>query len=304
MKKEVRVLAPAKVNLDLFILGRRADGFHELSTTMLLVGLHDELVIGTREEPGVACTLTGPALSSDVPSGPSNLAVAALERGLAALKQEGHPVPGIELGLTKHIPSGAGLGGGSSDGAAALHGLQQLLDTWLDPSVAESILADLGSDCVFFGAARETGLGICRGRGEQVQALPGPRGWWLVLLTPDLQASTQAVFSALQAPPIPDAPGPQDSIAWATKSLAQVRALQCNDLEAPALIAVPSLGPWREVLPPDFVLSGSGSSFYRLCRDESEAQTVADQVAESLGGASLCPRLLIPLPLALDCPVR
>ena len=296
--------APAKVNLDLFIDGRRDDGFHELRTTMLMVGLYDEIRMGTCREPGVHFTQEGPALSRDVPTDSSNLAVGAVEQGLQALQNEGHEVPGIKLALIKHIPIGAGLGGGSSDGAAALAGLQELLDLQLDGGPAQRILAGLGSDCAFFHGARETGLGLCFGRGERVQALPGPQGWWLVLLTPDLQVSTPAVFGALQASALGQAPPAPVALAWSTFSADQARAKQHNDLEPAALRAVPALQEWRAALDARFHLSGSGSSFYCLCEGESLAHELLQELARELHDNQLQPRLLTALPLALDCTDR
>lgn len=295
---EVCIAAPAKVNLDLFVLGKRGDGFHELSTTMMLVGLRDELVLRVAGDAGVRLELDGPALGDDMPGGSSNLAVAALEQGLAALEKAGVSVPGVELKLTKRIPSGAGLGGGSSDAAAALIGLQELLGTQLDPEICAGILADLGSDCVFFQAARSTGLGRCTGRGELVEVLSAPASWWIVLLTPDVFASTKMVFGALDVSATDEMREAPGTPPWSRLTAREARARQHNDLQAPALLAIPELQAWRDLLQGAFLLSGSGSSFYALCEDQDEAQTMLQTVQTACDAAGLGPRILKALPLS------
>lgn len=296
--KEVRVLAPAKVNLDLEVLGDREDGFHQLRTTMLLVGLADELRLKPTKAAGVHLKLGGPALEEDIPRDSSNLAVAALEQGLVALKQAGEEVPGIELELIKRIPSGAGLGGGSSDAAAALQGLQELLGAQIAPGVVQSILAGLGSDCVFFHAARFTGMGRCSGRGELVEPLEAPKGWWIVLVTPDVFASTPRVFMALDVLPYKaSAVLPKDP-DWSKLSADAACALRHNDLQGAALRAIPELRPWSELLGREFVLSGSGASFYALCAGQAEAENLLQTVRGTCNRGGHHPRFLEALPLA------
>ena len=195
----VRIEAPAKVNLDLIVHGRRPDGFHELTTTMVLVGVRDVLELGRARSAGVTCEVDGPCATEDVPTDARNLAVASLERGLAVLTATGPAPQGVHLRLTKNVPAGAGLGGGSSDAAAALLGLERLAGRELGPVVRASILADLGSDTVFFDAAGRTGAGLCTGRGERVRSAPSPSGWWAALLTPAVVVPTGPVFAALGA---------------------------------------------------------------------------------------------------------
>jgi 4-diphosphocytidyl-2-C-methyl-D-erythritol kinase len=273
----VRISAPAKVNLDLVVLGRRADGFHELSTTMVLAGLEDRLVLEAVRTQGVSCEVTGPQASEDVPVDARNLAVAALERGLAVLEATGPAPKGVHLRLEKEVPSGAGLGGGSSDAAAALAGLERLTGRDLGTVVRAAILADLGSDTVFFDAARRTGAGLCTGRGERVRAVPSPRDWWAALVTPRVAVPTGPVFAALEAPALSPSEA-TDTVAhdWHACTPREGRSLLRNDLEAAALRAVPALRAWRRVLdataPGAFALSGSGSSFFAPCASKGEAE--------------------------------
>ena len=123
----VRLFSPAKLNLDLRALERRSDGYRELDTEMVLLDLGDELELARSSEPGVRLSLEGPALTDDIPSDERNLAVRAAQRVLAEGGAEGGSA-GLDLRLLKRVPSGAGLGGGSSNAAAALrrHGRRPL----------------------------------------------------------------------------------------------------------------------------------------------------------------------------------
>lgn len=288
----VRIEAPAKVNLDLIVHGRRPDGFHELTTTMVLVGVRDVLELGRARSAGVTCEVDGPCATEDVPTDARNLAVASLERGLAVLAATGPAPQGVHLRLTKNVPAGAGLGGGSSDAAAALLGLERLAGRELGPVVRASILADLGSDTVFFDAAGRTGAGLCTGRGERVRSAPSPSGWWAALLTPSVVVPTGPVFAALAAAPwTPGTPTAVESVDWAALTPTDARARLRNDLESPALEAAPGLRSWRALLderaPGAFALSGSGSSFFAPCESRSAAETLVAEVEGAAAGAGL-----------------
>lgn len=278
MKQLVHGTAPAKLNLHLGVLGKRADGFHELDTVMVAIALADRLELELNPGSGICCVLSGPAGSSDVPTDERNLAVQALHAGLARALELGVQVPqGLELRLTKYVPSQAGLGGGSSDAATALHLLEQLLELDLGAPWRQEWLASVGSDTVFFDAARPSLHGRCRGRGERVERLGGlPAGWCAVVVTPDLAAATGTVFGALGAQPFEAPKAPADFPALEP---AAARAALSNDLEQAALAAVPGLQAWYDGLAQldggRFCLSGSGSSFFALCADAGEAARLA-----------------------------
>lgn len=277
-----RETAPAKLNLRLEVHGRRPDGFHELRTWMAAVDLCDRLEAAEVPRPGVHLRLEGPANSADIPSDERNLAVRAVLAGLERARSSGRRVPpGVELRLHKEIPSQAGLGGASSDAAAALRALDALLDRELGPEVREELLAELGSDCVFFERARASGLALCLGRGERVRPLPPlPADWRFLVLTPAIACPTPAVFAAWAAgarvgEPDRDGAPPGLPETWSDGTLERWLV---NELEPAARVAVPELGRWLDGLPGPledstrFVLTGSGSSVFALARSPQAAR--------------------------------
>ncbi len=264
----VRARAPAKVNLSLAVLGKRPDGFHEVDTRMLALELADLLEL-VREPGGrVRIELSGPFASADIPSDTSNLAARAAR---AALDLAQCP-DGLALRLEKQIPSGSGLGGGSSDAAAAWIGAATLLG--LDPWSAEgeAALAALGSDCVFFWKAAKTGYARCLGRGERVEPAPAPASpRWVALVVPAVSCPTAAVYAAFRG-----------------------RSGLANDLERPALVAVPELREWRRALDScggtQWGLSGSGSAFFAAHDDPAGARADLGRVKKALRARALVAR--------------
>lgn len=289
-----RVLAPAKVNLRLDVLGRRPDGYHELRTWIAALALADVVDVERVEGRGqVELRVTGPAASPDVPADGTNLAVRAASAVLASARDTGRagPETGLRIDLEKHVPSQAGLGGGSSDAAAAWLGAEVALGVELPAGRRRAGLASLGSDCVFFMDAMETGLALCEGRGERVAPAPAPSApWHVAVVVPEPRASTGSVYAALENRlwgPRETHSLPRD--AFGTRA-SDARRWMANDLEEPALSAVPELVPWRVALdeavregPPGsgsggerFLLSGSGSAFYAVFDDAATARRTLD----------------------------
>ena len=154
----VEVLAPAKLNLFLEVLGRRPDGYHEIETVMVAISLCDTLTF--RDDPSGAIRLrcSDPAL----PVGADNLVIKAADR----LREATGCRRGAEIDLTKVIPAQAGLAGGSSDAAATLAALDRLWDLRLAPERLDALAAEVGSDVPFFN---HVPAAVCRGRGERVE---------------------------------------------------------------------------------------------------------------------------------------
>jgi 4-diphosphocytidyl-2-C-methyl-D-erythritol kinase len=177
------VLAPAKINLHLEVLGLRSDGFHELAMLMQSLDLCDRLLISPAADGGIALHCD----RDDLPSDGSNLIVRAAE---LLRRRVGLPELGARIRLTKRIPIGAGLAGGSSDAAAALLGLNALWGLGFDAVSLQGFAAELGSDVPFCLAG---GSQLCFGRGEILEPLPPvpqqPRGV-LLLKDPGVSVST------------------------------------------------------------------------------------------------------------------
>ncbi|MBT9156617.1 MAG: 4-diphosphocytidyl-2-C-methyl-D-erythritol kinase [Firmicutes bacterium] len=233
----VRLLSPAKVNLRLRILGRRADGYHEIDTVVQSIDLCDEITIALS---GSSLRVLAPP---HLPSGEGNLCYQAAQVFFARLKRSAH----ASVWLTKRIPVQAGLGGGSSNAAAVLLGLNHLHENPFNPTELSLLGATLGSDVPFFltgGTARAWG------RGEHVEPLPDARGWWLRIVKPELGLSTAEVY-ALWRP---------------EKGAADVLADDAffNDLEQPAQTLMPALADFYRMLIADgaerVLLCGSGSA--------------------------------------------
>jgi 4-diphosphocytidyl-2-C-methyl-D-erythritol kinase len=175
--------APAKLNLFLHVLGRRADGYHELQTLFQLIDFSDRIGVASRED-GVINRLAG---MPDVPAD-RDLAV----RAARALQQHTGVRLGADLHVIKHIPAGGGLGGGSSDAATVLLVLNTLWGTQLPLDELASLGLALGADVPLF--VRGTSA-WGEGRGEQLQALSLPPRWFLVI-HPGVAVSTAEIFQA------------------------------------------------------------------------------------------------------------
>ncbi len=181
------LLAPAKINLGLLVRGRRPDGYHEIETVLQMVSLYDEISIAEGGE-GIDLTLDAPGL----PEGEENLVVRAARLFCRELGKE----PQLRIALKKKIPVGAGLGGGSSDAAATLAGLNRF---WGNPLSRERLMAlavQLGMDVPFF---LFSATALATGRGEILKALPSPAPpLWVLLVHPVRKISTREVYEGLK----------------------------------------------------------------------------------------------------------
>ena len=183
----VTLPAYAKVNLTLEVLGRREDSYHEIVTIIQTIGLHDTLTLETHDDLSLECDR--PELTS-----PDNLFLKAAR----LLQEHASHAGGARITLEKRIPVAAGLGGGSSDAAAALKGLNRLWELGLSLDDLAPLAAQIGSDVPFF---LRGGTAMAQGRGERVRPLPPADLQWLVILCPDirLRDKTQSLYSMLSA---------------------------------------------------------------------------------------------------------
>lgn len=276
---DVQVWAPAKVNLFLEVLGRRPDGYHELATLMITVGLFDTLELREAVAGDVSLSCDTPGLST----GPDNLVV----RAAALLRSRYEVRQGVAMHLHKRIPMQAGLAGGSSDAAATLAGLNALWRLGLDAGTLARLGADLGSDVSFFfhGPAA-----WCTGRGEIIEPLTVGRPLDLVLVCPTQGLSTAAVFRALTLPDTAVDGGPVRE-ALRTGDSAALGRLLFNRLEGPAEALCPAVRRVRESLEAKTALgarmSGSGSTVFGLARDGADAMRIARAMAPAREGGDV-----------------
>ncbi len=193
--ERITISAPAKINLFLEVLGRRSDGFHDLETWMTPIGLFDTLHCRTSDSRGIDLNVTSAAGSqidfADVPRDDRNLVVRAVDE----LRRDQDVSAGLSIRLHKRIPTQAGLGGGSSDAAAALVAANHIWKLNLPTAALAELSARIGSDIPFFFT---NGPAICRGRGERIQPLVAKRRVPIVMVKPSLGLKTATIFKHCQ----------------------------------------------------------------------------------------------------------
>lgn len=260
--KRLRVKAPAKVNLYLGVLGTRSDGYHDLETVFQTIDLYDRLII---EETTGQAGIEVPGLP-DL-DGENNLVMRALRR----LERRLHRVIPARFTLLKEIPSAAGLGGGSSDAAAALIGIRALfgLDV-TEEELAQEALA-LGADVPFFLIG---GAAVGEGVGERLTSIEMPTDYRLLLVNPGFPVSTAAIFRELSRTLTGTK---QEGTLWKLlRETAEPEALLHNDLEPVAVHRHPEILDAKRWLASAgltrSLMTGSGPTVFALVRgDETEA---------------------------------
>lgn len=242
--------SPAKVNLFLKILGRRPDGYHELASLMQTISLCDTLTFTLSDHDRFTCT--DPSLPHDS----SNLVIAALD----LFRRRSGDLFSIHLHLEKQIPIQAGLGGGSSNAATTLWGLNHLRGHRFSDRELMEMGAELGSDVPFF---LSQGTAYCEGRGERVTELPPMPAEDVWIVKPREGLSTPQVYRTLELSKL----SPRDPHV-SLKKIALGSPEYYNDLEDPALTLEPRLGLIKSDLERSgystVLLSGSGTSFFCL----------------------------------------
>ncbi|MCC6730340.1 MAG: 4-(cytidine 5'-diphospho)-2-C-methyl-D-erythritol kinase [Chthonomonadales bacterium] len=270
MRDTITLSCFAKVNYTLDVLSRRPDGYHSLASVMQTVSLCDELRLERAGTPGIVLECGAPG----VPTDETNLAWRAVDVALRAAGRR----EGVRILLRKRIPAQAGLGGGSSDAAAALAGVDALLDLQLGAERLRSLAAGLGSDVPYFLVG---GTAAVRGRGEAVTALPDGPPLWFVIARQGVGVPTAWAYRALD-----ERPGRIS--ARATRHMealvrdgdaARITARMTNDFEQVVMEEHPAVAALLD----DIVMArarnarlcGSGSAVFGVALTESEAEEVA-----------------------------
>jgi 4-diphosphocytidyl-2-C-methyl-D-erythritol kinase len=265
----MQVLAPAKINLSLRVLGRRSDGFHEIETFIAPISLCDEIKIERRSgKQGIAFRCDDPS----VPKGEDNIVV----RTANVFFEETKVTSGVSIELKKTIPHGAGLGGGSSDAASTLLALNELFETNLPREALAKMAEMIGSDVPFFIFQAAA---VCKGRGELVSPTRLHEPLPLLLLKPEFGVPTQWAYSRWRdSRKIP-------GVSYATQEFAEQTFM--NDLERPVFekfIFLAQLKMWLLKQPEvgAALMSGSGSTVFAVIRDNTDVNRLTTRAKAEL----------------------
>jgi 4-diphosphocytidyl-2-C-methyl-D-erythritol kinase len=292
------VISPAKINLFLNVLQRRADGFHNLQTLMTPLALHDSLAIEER-----ACGFTLDCAAPNVPADDRNLVIKAAR----LLAETFRVTRGAHFQLKKNIPAGGGLGGGSSNAAAALRGLNECWQLNAPAEKLHELAAQIGSDVPFF---LQDSPALCKGRGELVEPLRLGIELGVVLVNPGFGIPTKWAYDALaaqrdrlkkikkdQAADSPSASPPRaaplalDDFIGALRAgdSAAIQRGMINSLELPCLKKFPLLALLKDALlrhgALGAMMTGSGSTVFALTRNETDAAVLLEQMRAQFGAA-------------------
>lgn len=255
--------APAKLNLFLHIVGRRADGYHELQSVFQLLDYGDELQFTRRSDGLITLRCPGTQVFANVPEN-ENLVVKAA-RLLRETVAEG-PLPGAHIVLHKRLPTGGGLGGGSSDAASTLLALNHLWGLQLSIDRLADLAQQLGADVPVFVRGQSA---WAEGIGERLTPLELPPRWYLVV-TPNCHISTQMVFSHPQLTRDTPAITMAAFFAGPTRNDCETLVRQLFEPVDSALIFLQKFGEAR--------MSGSGASVFLSFASEGEALAVKQQL--------------------------
>jgi 4-diphosphocytidyl-2-C-methyl-D-erythritol kinase len=283
----ITIFAPAKLNLLLAITGRRTDGFHDLVSVVAPLDFGDTL----RAEPNNSGIFALTSDSAEIPLDESNLVIKAAKVFAAATGWRG----GANFHLEKKIPTGAGLGGGSSDGVAALKALNALAGEPLGAARISDLAAQLGSDCPLFLAG---GPVVMRGRGERVEVLPPGAAAWLtglrvLVFKPGFEVSTAWAYREMAARQNlyePAAAAEARVAAWVENPAAPTDALLFNNMERVAFAKYVALPAMLERLRAEFGLtprmSGSGSACFAVLPDGAPVERIIARIHDGWGDSA------------------
>lgn len=272
----LRLWAPAKINLNLLVGALRTDGFHPVDSMVAKISLYDQIDLRRTADGSAGLVCRGARCGPDE----SNLAMRAAR---LLLDRRGDANLGVEISLAKHIPPGAGLGGGSSDAAAVLRGLNVLWSLGMGDAELSELASRLGSDVpLFLGppASRMTG------RGEML-APADVSAFYAVLILPPIVCPTAEVYRAFdEQQSASRLAGEQLEASTFSRPASTWRGSLVNQLEAAAVAVAPELGQLlsrlRESVSLPVHLTGSGSAMFILCDDQAEARGVMDEIPADL----------------------
>lgn len=277
--KQVTLTSPSKINLFLEVLGRRDDGYHEICSIAALTELCDTIVLERRTS-GITIRSQDPK----VPSGSDNLCYRAADLLLRHSGVHG----GVSIRIEKHIPIAGGMGGGSSNAAATLWGLNLLYALGWPREELSGLGSELGSDVPLFFCR---GAAFIRGRGELVQELAALTPRWLVIANPGIEIATASVYRRLRLPLTSEKAG--FTMRDLVESGQEEALSYCfNRLEDVVLEAYPSVANLKQRLlllgASPVLVSGSGPTVFGIMREAEAAKRVASSLVENGIAAVAC----------------
>ncbi len=262
----------AKINLFLKVLGERPDGYHEVCTLLQAIDLHDELTLSKRPQ-----GITVKSSREAIPLGEKNLAYRAVK---LLERERGKPL-GVEISIDKKIPVSAGLGGGSSDAAGTLLGMNELYSLGLSKKRLQQMSSQLGSDVPFFFSG---GQALATGRGEKIREISLPRDYFLVLVSPSFGVSSEWAYKKAKKD-LTTAAKLDNILKWRdVETIDEIIPFLENDLEAGVICEFGEVGRLKGLLSQKGALlaqmSGSGSAVYGIF----DREALAEEVASSISG--------------------
>ena len=272
MKRNLKLLSHAKVNLRLEILKKRTDGYHEIRTIFQKISLHDTIRFSLREDQGISITTDEPNL----PVGKSNLVYRAAQAILTNSPYKG----GISIHIEKRIPLGAGLGGGSSNAATTLKALNQLLDMGLSQKEMMAMGVRIGADVPFFFLEKGA---IATGIGERLKEIDLPALWY-VLIYPNFEVSTRWAYQNTRLT--------KEKFRYKLHKFLttpeKISNALTNDLEEVVSGKFPQIHVMKEVLRSQGTLgslmTGSGPTVFGIYADQKSAGNACRNIRRSVAG--------------------
>lgn len=273
MSSPLILSAPAKINLFLRVLKKRDDGYHDILTLMQPVTLYDDITLSVKSGEGIEVSCG----NADIPTDKSNLAYRAAELFLKATGTGKK----VEIQITKNIPVAAGLGGGSSDAAAVLKGLNSVSSAGLSVRQLMEIGSEIGSDVPFFLLG---GPALAAGRGTELTRVELP-GYQYILINPGFKVSTAWAYNNLDLTKRRQ----NNTLSYSKESFRDIEALSgylANDLEAVTLREHPEILSLKSALiergAAGALMSGSGPTVFGIFRARIEAASAFDALRRSL----------------------
>jgi 4-diphosphocytidyl-2-C-methyl-D-erythritol kinase len=278
----LNLIAPAKINLSLDVLGRRDDGYHTVEMVMQTIGLCDYINLQPRTDGKILVRCTHP----NIPTPQENIAYKAAS--LLKKITENNRL-GATITIVKNIPLAAGLGGGSADAAAVLKGLNELWDLRLSPMELAQAGLQLGADIPF---CLMGGTALAQGIGEVLQPLPSPPPFWVVLLKPNVGVSTADVYKRFNEASVLRRPNNHNLVSALTAgSQEAIYQAMANVLESVTFSLLPVLGDLKQRAMEYGAfasqMTGSGPTIFALAADSSRAEAIYNGLKDQVDFAHI-----------------